>query len=57
MTFIVRQISRTADGREIIRPRTFEQAELSIGRNTECDIHLPDLAVTLSHAVIRQIGP
>ena len=57
MTFIVRQISRTADGREIIRPRTFEQAELSIGRNTECDIHLPDLAVTLRHAVIRQTGP
>lgn len=57
MTFIVRQISRTADGREIIRPRSFEQAELSIGRNTECDIHLPDLAVTLRHAVIRQTAP
>ncbi|WP_156678710.1 cytochrome c3 family protein [Sphingomonas profundi] len=57
MTFIVRQISRTADGREIIRPREFAQAELSIGRNTECDIHLPDLAVTLRHAVIRQLGP
>ena len=57
MTFIVRQVSRTADGREIIRPRDFAQDELSIGRSTECDIHLPDLAVTLRHAMIRQIGP
>ncbi|TVV72480.1 cytochrome c3 family protein [Sphingomonas solaris] len=57
MSFIVRQISRTADGREIIRPRTFDQPELSIGRNTGCDIHLPDLAVTLNHATIRQTGP
>ena len=27
MSFLVRQISRTADGREIVRPRRFEQAE------------------------------
>lgn len=56
MSFIVRQISRTADGREIVRPRSFAQAELSIGRGTESDIHLPDLAVTLHHAVIRHIS-
>lgn len=57
MSFVVRQISRTADGREIIRPRDFAANELTIGRSTECDIHLPDLAVTLHHATIRQTGP
>jgi hypothetical protein len=54
MSFIVRQISRTADGREIVRPTRFDQAELSVGRDPSCDIHLPDLAVTLQHAVIRE---
>jgi hypothetical protein len=54
LSFIVRQISRTAEGREIIRPRAFDQAEISIGRGTDCDIHLPDLQVTLRHAVIRR---
>jgi hypothetical protein len=54
LSFIVRQISRTAEGREIIRARSFDQAEISIGRGTDCDIHLPDLQVTLHHAAIRR---
>lgn len=57
MSFIVRQISRTADGREIVRPRAFTQNQLVIGREADCDIHLPDLAVTLRHAVIQMIAP
>lgn len=57
MSFIVRQISRTADGREIVRPRSFAQREISIGRDAGSDIHLPDLAVDLRHAVIREAGP
>ena len=57
MSFIVRQISRTADGREIIRPRTFDQPQLSVGRDPSCDIHLPDLAVTLHHALVRETRP
>ena len=57
MSFIVRQISRTAEGREIIRPRAFDQEVLTVGRDTASDIHLADLAVTLNHATIRQIGP
>jgi predicted CXXCH cytochrome family protein len=57
LSFIVRQISRTADGREIIRPRRFDQPEISVGRGTDSDIHLPDLAVTLHHAAIRQVSP
>ena len=56
MSFIVRQISRTAEGREIIRARSFDQAEVSIGRGTDSDVHLPDLQVTLRHAVIRRAG-
>ncbi|MBV9842999.1 MAG: cytochrome c3 family protein [Sphingomonadaceae bacterium] len=57
MSFIVRQISRTAEGREIIRPREFDQEVLTVGRDTASDIHLADLAVTLNHATIRQLGP
>ena len=53
MSFIVRTVARTADGRDIVRPKSFDKAELSIGRSPSCDIHLPDLAVTLDHAVIR----
>lgn len=56
MSFIVRTVARTADGRDIIRPKAFSQAELSVGRGTDNDIHLPDLAVTLHHAVIRTAG-
>lgn len=57
MSFVVRQISRTADGRQIVRPRLFEQSQLSVGRDAACDIHLPDLAVTLRHAVINELNP
>jgi hypothetical protein len=56
VSFVLRQISRSADGREIVRTRTVDQPELTIGRSPDCDIHLPDLAITLHHAVIRQIG-
>ncbi|PTD26092.1 cytochrome c3 family protein [Sphingomonas fennica] len=57
MTFIVRQIARTADGREIVRPQTFAAGPIGIGREADSDIHLPDLAVTLRHAEIREAGP
>ncbi len=57
MSFILRQLSRSAEGREIVRVRTVAQAEISIGRSPDCDIHLADLAVTLHHAVLRQTAP
>lgn len=53
MAFIVRQVSRTSDGREIIRPATFETATIRVGRDAACEIHLPDLAVDLHHAEIK----
>lgn len=55
MSFIVRQIARTAEGREIIRPSAFDKDQLTVGRGTDSDIHLPDLAVTLHHVTIRLI--
>ena len=56
MSFIVRTVARTADGRDIVRPKSYDKAELSVGRSPSSDIHLPDLAVTLNHAVIRHGG-
>lgn len=53
MSFIVRTVARTADGRDIVRPKSFDKAELSIGRSPSSDIHLPDLAAALNHAVVR----
>ncbi len=52
MTFRLSQISRTADGREIVRSSTVEAATIVIGRAADCDIHLADLAVELRHASI-----
>ena len=57
MSFVLRQVSRSAEGREIVRVRTVADAEIAVGRSPDCAIHLPDLAVTLHHAVIRQPGP
>ncbi|WP_254657079.1 cytochrome c3 family protein [Sphingobium fuliginis] len=55
MSFLVRQISLTADGREIVRAATIAQAQLSLGRAAESDIHLPDLALEPDHARIEQV--
>lgn len=57
MSFIIRQLSRTADGREIVRPTTVEATEISIGRLTGNDVHLADLAVEPRHAVISEPVP
>ncbi|MEY2883055.1 MAG: hypothetical protein RL490_779, partial [Pseudomonadota bacterium] len=53
MGFTVRQIARRADGGEIIRTRTFDGAELSVGRGSDCDIQLADLGLMLRHARLR----
>lgn len=52
MTFIVRQISRTAEGREIVRTATHTARSIAIGRDAGSEIHLADLAVELHHARI-----
>ncbi|MEO1044363.1 MAG: cytochrome c3 family protein [Pseudomonadota bacterium] len=56
MSFIVRQIALKADGSEIVRETTPEGAEITIGRNSDNAIHLPDLAVNPVHASIRRDG-
>ena len=56
MTFLLRQISHSAEGREIGRPSRVEGERLTIGRSPECDIHLTDLAVALHHATIERAG-
>lgn len=54
MAFLIRTIDTTAAGREIVRDRALDQSELSIGRATENDIHLPDLAVEQRHVRVHE---
>ncbi|WP_417620360.1 cytochrome c3 family protein [Parasphingorhabdus sp.] len=54
MTFIIRQIATTADGREIVRSKPTAEDKIGIGRSTANAIHLPDLAVNPDHAIIRK---
>ncbi len=54
MAFLIRTIDYTAAGREIVRDRTVEANELSIGRATDNAIHLPDLAVEQRHVGLRE---
>lgn len=56
MTFLIRSIDFTASGREIIRDRTHDGDTLTIGRNAENDLHLPDLAVEQHHAMIEPVA-
>jgi len=57
MSFEIRRISLTADGREIIRTVRVDKSCLTIGRSTGNDIHLEDLAVTPHHASLELAGP
>ncbi|HEY0116751.1 MAG TPA: FHA domain-containing protein, partial [Allosphingosinicella sp.] len=54
MTFLLRQISRSAEGREIIRPTEVAGDRLKIGRAPDSDVHLTDLAVALHHATLQR---
>jgi len=57
VSFTLNQVTRRAGGGDIVRTRKVEAAELSIGRGSDCDIQLQDLAVSLRHAQLRQAGP
>lgn len=57
MAFLLRQISHSADGREIVRPSRVEGDRLTIGRDPGQDVHLTDLAVALQHAVLERASP
>ncbi len=55
-TITLRLITRQAGGGEIVRVRQVAGSEAMIGRAPDCDIHLPDLAVDMEHAVLRVTG-
>ena len=57
MAFLLRQISHSAEGREIVRSSQVRGDTLEIGRDPGCDVRLSDLAVALQHATIERISP
>jgi hypothetical protein len=56
MAFLLRSISRSAEGREIVRTSKVNDDLLKIGRDPDCDIRLNDLAVALHHATLEQVS-
>ncbi len=54
MSFTVNLITQRAGGGNIIREKKIAGAQAVIGRGADCDIQLPDLAVSLRHATMRQ---
>ena len=56
MTFLIRRIALKANGEEIVRDNRVEGEAITIGRDSGCDIHLPDLAVDPDHARVTASG-
>jgi predicted CXXCH cytochrome family protein len=56
VAFVLRTVTASAEGREIVRMRRIEGDRLTIGRSPDCDIHLTDLAVALRHAAVERSG-
>ncbi|WP_415643673.1 cytochrome c3 family protein [Sphingomonas antarctica] len=56
MSFILRTIARTADGRDIVRSAPIDDSRLTIGRDASNRVHLPDLAVDPFHATLIRQG-
>jgi predicted CXXCH cytochrome family protein len=56
VAFLIRTVSHSAEGREIVRTRRVEGDRLSVGRDPACDIHLTDLAVALRHLSVELQG-
>jgi predicted CXXCH cytochrome family protein len=56
MSFIIRQIAKRADGGDIIRTRTLDTREISVGRGTDCDIQLADLGIMLRHVRLTRLA-
>src|SRR5687767_2477941 len=57
MAFLLRNISYSAEGRQIVRTSRIADDLLKIGRDPDSDIKLDDLAVALHHATLEQISP
>src|SRR4051812_8747709 len=56
MPFVLRTVSHSAEGREIVRTSRIDADRLTIGRDPACDVHLTDLAVALRHATVERRG-
>lgn len=56
MTFIIRTIGQRSGGGEIVRERPVNQSSIVIGRGTDCDLEVADLAVMLNHARVKRQG-
>lgn len=50
MSFLLRRVATTADGRDIVRSQPVDPASINIGRDAANEIHLADLAVNPHHA-------
>jgi hypothetical protein len=56
MAFLLRTISHSADGREIVRTSRIDDDLLKAGRDPNNDIRLNDLAVALHHATLEHVS-
>ncbi len=56
MAFLLRNISYSAEGRQIVRSSRVEEDLLRVGRDPDSDIVLNDLAVALHHATLEQVA-
>jgi hypothetical protein len=54
MAFLLRTVSHSAEGREIVRPARVEGDRLTVGRDPASDVHLTDLAVALRHFTVER---
>jgi len=52
--FVIRALSTSATGREIVRERRVDSVRITVGRGPTNDIVLSDMDVTLQHAVIHK---
>lgn len=57
MTLVLRQVTRRISGAEIVREKVLPSDTARIGRGADCEIRLPDLAVSLHHATLTATGP
>ena len=57
MTLVLRQVTRRVSGAEIVREKVLPTDTARIGRGADCEIRLPDLAVSLHHATLTTTGP
>ncbi len=56
MAIRVEFIRRRPGGRITVRPTIYDKSEVTLGRATDCDVHLSDLRVGLHHARLIQLS-